>query len=216
MSFAKPYGEAKVLYPHPFDEKTAVVIAGIPAGNLVDPGARQLFPLQAPRATLRRSICWVLAGDLLTAAIVSKFSGYFGPKNVNPPVPVRLNKAILVAKNVNGNVLGQTQVGNELAITWQDMEVCYPALAPAPTSVWLAGEPARVSAGHHPLPSAAEVAAAFSGTGATQGRHAVGGAGPNRTADSANAAHPGAAKARGPPALRQACEGIGVAAPVVS
>ena len=128
ISFAKPYGEAKVLYPHPFDEKTAVVIAGIPAGNLVDP----LTTDEKPSTADAQTKLLIVPNDLLTVAVVSKFAGYFGPKNVNPPVPVRLNKAILVAKDAKGTVLGQTQLGNELTITWQDMEVCYPALPASP------------------------------------------------------------------------------------
>jgi hypothetical protein len=127
LAFSKPYGDAKVTYPNPFDETAGLVISGIPAANLTDPVT--VSTAAAAPATYKLLF---MPNDTLVGAVMGKFAGFFGPKNINPPVPVRLNKAVLVAKDAGGNVVSQTEMGNELTITWQDTTPC----PPIPSEMW--------------------------------------------------------------------------------
>jgi hypothetical protein len=122
LTFADPFAASGAAYKLAFDP-APITIANIP----MPPGFAGTAPLVVPD------------GQAATA-LLAKFGKVFGPLNANPPVPVKVAKATLQAKDAGGAKLGDAiAVGGDLTIAWLNgttptaaPTVIVPAACPCP------------------------------------------------------------------------------------
>ncbi len=113
LTFAKPYGDAKVPAIQNFDESAITVSIAAPITFDTKKGLLTVPP------------------EAIATGAFMKFGSVFGPKNMNPPVPVIISKATLVGKNGTAAV-AQTDISGTLTVTWQDVSL---ATSTGPTLV---------------------------------------------------------------------------------
>ncbi|MFL5328685.1 MAG: hypothetical protein ACJ8C4_07195 [Gemmataceae bacterium] len=103
LTFSEP---VKIPYAKPFTKD--VSIENIPAS-----------------AFDRKKSVLTVPADMVSAALFKAYGNYFGPRDINPPVPLKLEKATIQSTNTS-SAYEAVQIAGDLTVLWLDATAGHP------------------------------------------------------------------------------------------